>query len=348
MKKNSMSLRGASISERRSNLVILSFGIASLALAMTTIVLPAHAAPLFPPQGQVQIILTPEFPEPNQAVTVTAQSFSFDLDTTFLSWSSNGKNVTSGKGVKSYSFNTGPAGSLHRVSVSANAKGTTFSDTLSFRVSDILLTWEAQTYTPPGYRGRALPTSGALVRVYAFPELFVSASQTANPDNLVYQWRLDDQDMRDQSGRGKKSFSLRAANGKGVTHRVSVMVTSEDKSASVFAKTDIRVEDPHVLFYEDKILEGPRYERSSLQFSVSAGEELRLRAEPYFFLTGSVDALSYRWHVNGRLVEDASKPRQFLLRTERGSKGIYHAALDIENPFQLFQRGNGSVIINVQ
>lgn len=310
--------------------------------------LSARAAPLFPPQGQVQLILSPEFPEPNQSVTVTAQSFSFDPDATFLSWTYNGKNVASGKGVTFYSFNAGPAGSLHRVSVSASAKGTTFSDTLSFRVSDMLLTWEAQTYTPPGYRGRALPTSGALVRVYAFPEIFVSAAQTVNPDNLIYEWKLDDTDERDQSGRGEKSFSFRVANGKGVTHRVSVIVTSEDKSASTFAKVDIRVEDPLILFYEDKTLEGPRYERASAQFSVAGGEEIRLRAEPFFFLAGSVDVLSYQWRVNGRVVGDTSKPRQFLFRTEQGSRGIYRAALDVENSFQLFQRGNGNVIIEVR
>lgn len=311
-------------------------------------VLLTHAASLFPPQGQVQLILSPEFPEPNQAVTVTAQSFSFDSDVTFLSWTYNGKNVASGKGITSYSFNTGSAGSLHRVSVTASAKGTTFSDTLTFRVSDVLLTWEAQTHTPPGYRGRALPTSGALVRVHAFPQLFVSAAQTVNPDNLIYQWTLDDTDARDQSGRGEKSFSFRVANGKGVTHRVSVIVTNEDKSTSAFAKVDVRVEDPQILFYEDKILEGPRYEKAQAQFFVASGEELRLRAEPFFFLSGSVDALSYQWRVNGQSIQATSKPRQFLFRTEQGSGGSHYVSLDMENQFQLFQRGSGSVSIEVQ
>lgn len=308
----------------------------------------AHAAPLFPPQGQVQLILSPNFPEPNQAVTVSAQSFSFDPDATFLSWTYNGKNVASGKGVTSYRFNAGPAGSLHRVSVTASAKGTTFSDALSFRVSDILLTWEAQTYTPPGYRGRALPTSGALVRVHAFPRLFASAAQTVNPDNFIYQWRLDDTDMRNQSGRGKKGFSFRVANGKGVTHRVSVAVASEDKSTSAFAKVDIRVEDPQILFYEDRTLEGPRYEKASTRFLVASSEELRLRAEPFFFLVGSLDALRYQWHVDGRSLQNISTPRQFLFRTEQGSSGSHNVSLDIENPFQLFQRGSGSVMIEVR
>lgn len=308
----------------------------------------AHAAPLFPPQGQVQLVLSPEFPEPNQAVIVSAQSSSFDPDATFLSWTYNGKNVASGKGVTSYSFNAGPAGSLHRVIVSASAKGVTFSDTLTFRVPDLLLAWEAQTYTPPGYRGRALPTSGSLVRVHAFPEIFASATQTINPENLIYQWKIDDTDARDQSGRGKKSFSFRVANGKGVTHRVSVTVTSEDKSAAAFAMVDVRLEDPLILFYEDKTLEGPRYESASARFSVASGEELRLRAEPFFFLAGSIDTLSYQWHVNGRLLEAISKPRQFLFRTERGSSGSHHVSLDIENERQLFQRGSGSVSINVQ
>ncbi len=307
-----------------------------------------HAAPLFPPQGQVQLILSPEFPEPNQAVTVTAQSFSFDPDTTFLSWTYNGKNVASGKGMKSYSFNAGPAGSLHRVSVSANAKGTTFSDTLSFRVSDILLTWEAQTYTPPGYRGRALPTSGALVRVYAFPELFVSASQTAKSDNLVYQWKLDDQDMRDQSGRGKKAFSFRVANGRGVTHTVSVTVTGEDTTARTFAKTTIRVEDPLILFYEDKPLEGPRYEQTFPRFSAASGDELRLRAEPFFFLAGSLTALDYQWRVDGRALEAGDKPRQLLFHAVPGSRGMHQVSLAIENRQQLFQRGDGNVNIEVR
>ena len=308
----------------------------------------AHAAPLFPPQGQVQLILSPEFPEPNQVVTVTAQSFSFDPDATFLSWTYNGKNVASGKGLTSYSFNTGPAGSLHRLSVTANAKDTTFSDTLVFRVSDMFLAWEAQTYTPPGYRGRALPTSGALVRVYAFPEIFVSAAQTANPDNLIYQWTLDDTDARDQSGRGRKSFSFQVANGKGVTHRVSVIVTNEDKSTSAFAKVDVRVEDPQILFYEDKTLEGPRYERASTQFSVAGGEEVRVRVEPYFFLAGFIDELSYQWRINGQSLQDASQPRQFLFRTEQESRGTHHATLTIEHPSQLFQRGSGSVSIEVK
>lgn len=309
---------------------------------------PVYAAPLFPPQGQVQIILSPESPEPNQLVTVTAQSFSFDSDVTFLSWTHNGSNVASGKGEKTYSFNVGPAGSLHRVSVSASAKGTTFSDTLSFRVSDILLTWEAQTHTPPGYRGRALPTSGALVRVHAFPELFLSASQTHDPNNLVYQWKLDDQDVRGQSGRGKKQFAFRVANGRGVTHRISVTVTSDDKTARAFAQVTVRVEESRLLFYEKKLLEGTRYENAAQHFSVASGEELRLRVEPFFFLSGSIDTLDYEWRVAGRLLEKSTEPRTLLFRSERGSRGAHHVSLVIENKRQLFQRGNGNVIIEVQ
>lgn len=347
MKTQSAKFKTQSYSLKRKacKFLVLNFGFAFCILSFAFI---GRAAPLFPPQGQVQLILSPEFPEPNQIVTVTARSFSFDPDVTFLSWTYNGSNVASGKGIKTYSFHVGPTGSLHRISVSASAKGTTFSDTMTFRVSDILVAWEAQTYTPPGYRGKALPTSGALVRVHALPQLFISAAQTLNPDNLVYQWKIDDQDARDQSGRGKTFFSFRVANGRGVTHRVSVIAESEDKTVRAFAKADIRVEDPQILFYEDKTLEGPRYERAAQHFSVAGGEETRLRAEPFFFLRGSIDALNYQWRVDGRALGAGEKPRQFLLRTEQGSIGSHHVSLDVENPFQLFQRGNGSVIIEVK
>ena len=52
---------------------------------------------------------------------------------------------------------------------------------------NITLTWSTDTYVPFDYPGKALPTRGSVIEVAVNID-----SQEINPQELIYQWFLDD------------------------------------------------------------------------------------------------------------------------------------------------------------
>ncbi|MHB8651916.1 MAG: hypothetical protein ACYC8S_02160 [Minisyncoccota bacterium] len=247
--------------------------------------------------GSVQLTTDPQAPGPNQSVTANVVSYLTNLDVARITWSLNGRIQKNGTGIRSFGFTTGPFGSVTTVSVSGvTAEGISFSKTVTFRPLDIDLSWEANTYTPPFYRGKALPTAGSGVRVVA--RLVGSAG---DPSTLLYQWRKDGVVLGTSSGYGRTVLDIpRAFAGSGSTN---IGVTISSKSGVVVATKYItlRAQSPRITFYENRPLVGVLY-NTTLDSDVTAqGSEFAVRVEPYF--VPEIDKLSgdilYRFNVDG-------------------------------------------------
>ena len=138
----------------------------------------AHAQT--PSFGEVVLFdVSPENPRPNQIVTIDIESFSIDLDRAdSITWLINNEVVSRGAGIKQMQFETGKLGS-HSV-IDVVVRGTSMgaiTESITIAPTEVDLIWEADSYTPPFYSGKALPASDADITIVAISQ-FVTSSGT--------------------------------------------------------------------------------------------------------------------------------------------------------------------------
>src|SRR3990167_3192742 len=133
-------------------------------------VLPFKANAASPSSISVNVV--PENPAPNENTSITLSSYANNLDSVLISWSVNGKSVLSGIGKKSFSVNAGAAGSETSVVATISLPDGAIDTRIIIRPAVMVLLWQANdSYVPPFYKGRALPTPDSEVKVVAMPEI---------------------------------------------------------------------------------------------------------------------------------------------------------------------------------
>lgn len=143
-------------------------------------------------------------PQPLQQVTITAQSYSTDLNQASLVWAYNGKTIASNTGQTQITITAPASGASANITLTASGGNfATSTATLVLRPASVDLLWEgADSYTPPFYKGRALPSTGGLIRVTAIPSI-------SAPRDLSYNWSQNDQALQSRSGYDKSSIIFR-------------------------------------------------------------------------------------------------------------------------------------------
>ncbi len=156
------------------------------------------------------ISLEPENPTPKSVVTITLQSYYFDVNLAMISWNVNGVLVLKGAGEKKLSIKTGNVGESKIVKVLAeSADGTSVEQTINVTPSSVVLLYEApESYVPLFYEGRSLPSDGAMVRFSALPQMS-DGGAILSPSSLAYTWYLNDNIIESISGIGKQSAAIR-------------------------------------------------------------------------------------------------------------------------------------------
>lgn len=287
------------------------------AVVLFLILLPGGAgaqAPLEP----LRVRISPEIPGPNTPVAIELEDATGRLGDATFTWTLDGSVALSGPARRSFSFTTGPIGKATRVSVRVERDGAvSLEREFVFRPALVRLMWEADTYTPPFYRGKALASPGADIRIFAFTDVRGEDGRRIPDEDLVFEWEQGGTKFADRSGLGVTSFTL-AGNQLKSGEGVAVVVRTRDGTRAGRGSTFIEYADPLVRVYERHPLRGVRYERSFLSRETVASQELALVAEPYFFSTRGRDGadLVYEWLLNGDPVENQGSV--LALRDERG------------------------------
>lgn len=248
-------------------------------------------------ERSVLLKTSPETPSARETVSFTLTSALTDLDRATIAWYQNGILKESGKGKKVFSATTGDFGTTLTVSaVVITSEGVSVTRRLSFKPLDIEMFWEADTYTPPFYKGKALPGSQSTLRLFARV-----VGSTSNQSAFTYRWKKDGVALQAVSGYGKSLVTLeKAVSSSGSVFEVSVF--GSDGSFIGKEQLVIRPVEPLIIFYEDRALEGIRYQ-TALGGSVAApSNEFTLRAEPYFVSRTHREngQVLYRWSIDGR------------------------------------------------
>jgi len=284
----------------------------------------------------LKIQTVPQSPTPGETIRVTIESYLTDLNKATVSWTLNGSTLLSGVGKKAFSFQNGKNGSATYLTIDITTNdGINIQKRLSWNPVGVTILWQANTYTPPFYRGKALASYQARIRAVAIPDN-TSGQNALNAGNLTYTWQKDGTVAGSSSGYKKNTFTFSAPKPYGSTN-VKVLASSIDDTFSSETKIDLPITNPFILFYENLPLLGIWYNSPLNQSTTLTKKEISLSAEPYFFSIDDSDppSLAYNWSVNGKRTQSYGK--NIILRNEAGGRGDSIVSLVMNNNKQTFQ-----------
>jgi hypothetical protein len=303
-----------------------------------------------PPAGfnstPINITTDPATPAPNQSVTISLSSYSTDLNGANISWYVNNTLIKSAVGATELVLTTGKAGTGSNIAISIKTEeGNTVQQNLTIIPADVDLIWEANTYTPPFYQGKALYTHQSTITVDAIPTFITPSGAKISADNLLYTWKKNNTVLQDASGYGKQSIQLEDPIPEGPTV-VEVDVSSLDGTITSTKQITIDSVEPQIELYQNDPLLGVMYNQSlgnELSFN---GIEMTVTAVPYFFSTNDPNQnMSWNWLLNNTAVTDQTS-NTITLRNENNQAGNSSLEVAVKHLLDEFQNVSDSLSIS--
>lgn len=310
----------------------------------------APAANAAEPQQSSSILMNvvPENPVPGDNVSITLSSYFDNLDSADIVWTADGKTLASGTGLKSVLVTAPAAGSQTTVTATLTmANKLVYYVTTTIRPAETVMLWQAEdSYVPPFYKGKALPSPDTLVKVVAMPEIR-NGGKLVDPSTLTYAWQKDFTNTEDGNGYGMNSYTFRndyleRSNTIGVTAK-----TADGQYASE-GRTTIAMYTPMIDFYKKDDVLGTIWEHSIESGHVVAGQETIVGA-PYFVSPKDIRRpdLGFHWSINGNPVTIANYSKtQLPLKVEGGVSGSSHLELDIDDAYKFFETASKEIYVS--
>lgn len=292
--------------------------------------------------------ITPEIPGPNEQVTIRLTSYAIDLNSSLITWKIGGKTVLSKNGAVSYTLSSGASGSRTTVEATIVFRGSTLVKTILIEPSTIDLIWEAvDSYTPPFYKGKALPSSEAVIKIVGIPDM-KSGGIKLSKNDLTFSWERNFSALPVFSGYAKDSFIFKTSY-LNTTETISLKASSINGGLSAQKISTIRTSSPFIVFYEYSPLAGVNYKKNLGEYFSLTKDEATIVAEPYFF--SPKDALSndldYEWKINGTRIANQYPKNTLVVRKPAGASGNAFIDLSIESKPRLFQSADKTLNINL-
>lgn len=291
---------------------------------------------------------TPENPQAGDLVTVRLDGYGTNLNTATISWYLNDKLQKSGTGLRDFNFQIGTIGTTVTLKVVADIEKTGIVEaTRTFSAANVVLVWEADTYTPPFYKGKALNTHGATVRVIAMPTFYDASGRLIDPSKLTYAWKKNNRAMGDVSGYGKQIFTTSESTFLRDGNNIQVEVSTADRGIVATAYALIPQSDAKIVFYENHPVQGVLYERAISGNYTLQSREFDIFAEPFFFSVPTREAkqLEYQWTLNGSPITTVGKQGRLTLRRTSGDAGISSIRVSIQNLQRILQGGKSEATV---
>lgn len=305
-------------------LLVLLFS-ARPSLAQTSL----DAAKVTSQMNDINISLTPENPKIGDTVRALAESTNMDLDRAKITWTLNGKIQKSSFGEKEFSFQVTNNNKI-TLAVSALGPEGGANSSLLIQPGEIVVIWEASTYVPPFYKGKALAPLGGVFRVIAIPELINSSGKKINSSTLVYRWKKNGTINEKGSGYGKSLLVDYDQTYARPGNTIEVEVYDTANTQYNYGRTYINHENPGLVFYRVDPTLGRMYHKAlSSNFSLT-GTEVTIEAEPYnVSFHKKSPKLIYNWTVG--TTESPVDKSTITLTTSDKESGQVGVNLNIRN-----------------
>ena len=296
--------------------------------------------------GEIGVEIIPNNPQPYQDVTITISSYATDLNKAIITWQSESNTVLSDIGRTSYSFKAlGPnTTTIFDIKITPVGAMSTISKRIVITPSEIEIMWESvDGYTPPFYKGKALPISGGLIRAVAIPNTNTIKSGSGS---ITYTWSNAGETKLDVSGYNKNSYIFKNSMFDDV-NEIKVVASSVGGNYGAENTIEIPVYEPKIVFYKKSPTEGILYNNALDKEATMTEDEMTVVVEPYFIsLKGHENNFIYAWQINGESISTPSKKTELTVRP--ASRGGY-ATIDIviENATELFQKVSSRLKLNI-
>ncbi|MEK7649809.1 MAG: hypothetical protein AAB367_02540 [Patescibacteria group bacterium] len=289
--------------------------------------------------------------KPGNRVRISVETYSLNLGQSTVTWYHNGKRVSSGSGNASYSFVLGDLGTAENIrAVITTTAGDVYEVLKTVRPARIYITWGADSYTPPWYRGKTLPPPGAPIKIVAIPDFRIGTTVLPTQD-IIYEWLINDAPRTSSSGangKGKNTFSFTTGSSASVEYKVTVRGKDARERIVHEESFTVRAHRPELVFYERDPLLGLKYWQALREFKAPSGKDLVIQFEPFNLHNQDLGRLFYSWRVNSKkLANQNPQSRIFRLSSEAGSVGSQSINISYENPDNIFMRGSAQVTVKV-
>jgi hypothetical protein len=230
---------------------------------------------------------------------------------------------------------------------SRRSKKPNASATATIAPSELDLLVDSDSYVPPFYRGRALPSAGTTLHLQAIAH-FKDKSGAMVPDTAItYTWKRNGSNVA-SSGLGKSTAVLPAP----VLFGSDTISLIAQTSGGQTAQTSITIgsQEPILLLYEDHPLFGIMYERALPSRTTIADSEMTFAATAYFAqIVGPNDPrLTYSWMVNRSAIKtNPTDPSEITINADN-STGIARIDLSLSHSTNIFMDAQGSWGITFQ
>jgi hypothetical protein len=278
------------------------------------------------PQGiseDLNIIITPEIPDPREPISIFVESFSTNLQTSIVTWAEDGTIIKSDFNETTFQTIAPEVGQKKVITMTIEkSNGSIIEKIITFAPAEVDLVYEAETYTPPFYKGGALFTSQSNLNFVAVPRFISEQNTLISPQNLVYKWKIDNRNIQASSGVGKNKFTYEGVLIQRPTN-ISVEVTSLDGLFQAKDVVEISLQNPEVVVYENNPVHGIIFEKAIEGTFNMDREEISLTAQPFFFNSREVDGFltQYYWYTNGVLGSE-SDLGEVIFRADSEQKGV--------------------------
>ncbi len=292
--------------------------------------------------SSAEISISPAFPDPYTTINVSLSDYSINTQGAQYRWYINNTEDTSLANQRSFSLGVGNIGETTTITVLTTlASGATYTISKNVTPYRVDLLVEANTLAPHFYKGRHLPSSGSYVRVVAIP---FTTSNSSTPNTYSYLWKVDGEVVNGGSQYGKNSVSFRSNFERAV--EVSVDIFDQDGTLLASKTSTIGIVDPEIHFYEVNPLSGIQ-ETAMTRNYILSGEEITVRAEPYFMDNTIMANTPYtEWKLNNTTVNNPSEDQQEIILRRSGSSGTFTLTYHVRNLNQLLQGAKESVTVS--
>ncbi len=290
---------------------------------------------------QIDIKVTPENPKPESEVTVEVNMYGADINRLLIVWKVNNKEVTKGIGAKKFTFTNGPAGALTKVDVVIFPKsGVPIERSVQFSPINVDLLWQANTYTPPFYKGKALFTPESEVSILSFPYALVGNTRL-DPGQMIYKWKLNYELDNNASGFARNTYTFKGP----------IILRENFFQSSVYSSTNPEVQgqntlslnhvSPQVLVYEENPTLGVLFNKAVQGEHSITGVESKLSAFPLYFSTDNKNqTVSYAWDLDNAKVNVPKYQNSILFKRNNSIKGSALVRVIVENSSHILQRAS--------
>jgi hypothetical protein len=155
---------------------------------------------------------------------------------------------------------------------------------------ELLITWQASSYAPPGFRGKILPTIYSSVA--ASVEL-IDNGKIVDISNQPIYWYLDGDLIQNTTGVQRVVFPVNAFPGNTLALRVEL---PNYQGQSILKTAEIPTTKPAV------VIDAPFPEKRV------ASTAVQVAARAFFFNVRSLNALVFDWSVNGTTAANSENP----------------------------------------